>query len=460
MKNPILLLLATASLAAAQTRTVTVNPAGELVYPDTTTFLQANDLPSLSGNNSFSGSLVAEGIFRSGDLRWEEALEEIFTITVNGTATDLHTAGAEIYTDFGNVISVVEDGGLFYWSDENHWWWVGRSQAWNSPTEGAAALRAIISSFDPNWDDQYPYITSGEGSVCRVTFAGQNLNDWASSSTTLLPIETIQDGRSSGWQGAGVLLSPSGNVTFSGSFLQTSAPLDPPILAQTSDQSTDVGNTWIAKGWAISGDSSPLIGSWTSPGQSSMALGFGGYPDSQGDNLGARPWTAKNSSYVGRLLYLGSEGNWAIDSSPSNVWQTQNWGAMRGWGFHYAGSVVSGQAMPGGFSTRSLILDNAEPSSTNPGAYFWSSHSAVLWNANIGTNKREIRLKFFGSPTGGYGARAELATRVIASTEWTASRWRGTGTTDPASPQDGDLFFRTDTTKVRIYAAGAWRDLN
>jgi len=168
-----------------------------------------------------------------------------------------------------------------------------------------------------------------------------------------------------------------------------------------------------------------------------------------------------NSSYVGRITYLGSEGNLGIDSGPSNTWETANWSLMRGWSFLYAGSVVAGEATPGGFSTRLLVFDNVEPASKNPGAYYWSAHSAVMWNADIGTNKRELRVKFFGSPAGaGYGNRDALATRVIASTEWTASRWRGTGTADPTTPQDGDLFFRSDTTKVRIYASGSWRDLN
>ena len=192
-----------------------------------------------------------------------------------------------------------------------------------------------------------------------------------------------------------------------------------------------------------------------------MAIGFGGYPASNGDNLGARPWSAVNSSYVGRITYLGSEGNLGIDTCPASTWQTSNWSLARSWSFLYAGSVVAGSSTPGGFSTRLLVFDGAESASQNPGAYFWSNHSAVMWNADIGTNKREIRLKFFGAPSsGGYGSRSELATRVIASTEWTASRWRGVGTSDPASPQDGDLFFRSDTAKVKIYASGAWRDLN
>jgi hypothetical protein len=191
-----------------------------------------------------------------------------------------------------------------------------------------------------------------------------------------------------------------------------------------------------------------------------MAIGFGARPATSGDNLGARTWYPANSSYVGRITYLGSEGNLGIDSGPGNTWETANWSLMRGWSFLYGGSVVAGEATPGGFSTRLLVFDNVEPSSKSPGAYYWSNHSAVMWNADIGTNKRELRMKFFGSPSGGYGNRDPLATRVIASTEWTASRWRGTGTTDPTTPQDGDLFFRSDTAKVRIYASGSWRDLN
>lgn len=39
------------------------------------------------------------------------------------------------------------------------------------------------------------------------------------------------------------------------------------------------------------------------------------------------------------------------------------------------------------------------------------------------------------------------------------ARWRGYGTSDPASGNaEGDLFYRTDLTVLRVYANGAWRD--
>jgi len=460
MKNhTIIILLATASLAVGQTRTVTVDANANLVHPRPVPFAAANDLPRLSGNNTFSGSNDFNAL-RSGDLRYEEARDELFSITVNGSAADMVASGVQLYTDFGDTISVVEENGSYFWSDENSWWMFGRSASWSTAEEGAAALRSLIPGLDPGWNGQYPYSVSGAGSACAVTVSGADVSDWASNSGQLLPVAINQQGRNAGWLGAGTVISPDGDITFSGSLRSLNAPPAPPILAQSSDLFTDIGSPGTATGLAISGGGYPLIGMWTSPGQQSMAIGFGGRPATGGDNLGARPWYAVNSSYVGRLTYLGSEGNFGIDSAPANVWETQNWSLVRGWSFLYAGSIVAGESTPGGFSTRLLVFDNVEPSTKNPGAYYWSSHSAVMWNADIGTNKREIRLKFFGAPSGGYGARAELATRVIASTEWTTSRWRGTGTSDPTSPQDGDLFYRSDTSKVRIYASGSWRDLN
>jgi len=202
-----------------------------------------------------------------------------------------------------------------------------------------------------------------------------------------------------------MILSPSGNITYTGELRSTSGPSDRPLLVQDSTNFTNFGSsTWNAKRWALAGDSNhPLIGMWTSPGKSSMALGFGGYPNLSGDNFGARAWTAKNSTYAGRILFLGSEGNWLIQSAPANTWQTSNWGAVRSWGFHYAGSTTSGQSTPGGFSSHLFYFSGTESATTNPGAYFWSNQSSVMWISDIGTNKRELRVKVFGNPSsGGY----------------------------------------------------------
>ena len=38
--------------------------------------------------------------------------------------------------------------------------------------------------------------------------------------------------------------------------------------------------------------------------------------------------------------------------------------------------------------------------------------------------------------------------------------FRGTGTSEPTPAVDGDLYFRSDLIKLRIYAAGAWHDTN
>lgn len=71
---------------------------------------------------------------------------------------------------------------------------------------------------------------------------------------------------------------------------------------------------------------------------------------------------------------------------------------------------------------------------------------------------------FVGLPSYGAGALTVKGTLTAQGdiTEGGAqlSRWRGTGTSDPSSPQAGDLFYRTDTSKVRIYAAGGWINLN
>lgn len=460
MKIATLFLIVATPLAFGQTRTATVNGNGTLVSPQPQAFATANDLPRLSGNNTFSADNAFSGGLKAGDLHWVEALDEIFTITVNGTAADLNTAGVEIYTDFGDTIRVIEDGGSFYWSDEWNYGWLGRSAPWGTAEEGATALRSFIPGFDPNWNGEYPYATSGISTQCTVTVAARDLSDWSSSDPSLLPVAPAQQGRPAAWEGSGALISQTGNITLSGTLTSLSAPPSPPLLVTDSDASTSVTENGNAQGFAMTGQSYPLIGMWTSPGQQSMAIGFGARPATSGDNLGARPWYPVNSSYAGRITYLGSEGNFDIQSTTADTWQTSDWSKIRSWAFLYAGSFVAGDSTPGGFSTRLVYFDGVEPGTKNPGAYYWRPLSAAMWNADIGTNKRELRVKFFGAPPNGYGNRDALATRVIASTEWTASRWRGTGTVDPATPQDGDLFFRSDTTKVRIYASGSWRDLN
>jgi hypothetical protein len=40
------------------------------------------------------------------------------------------------------------------------------------------------------------------------------------------------------------------------------------------------------------------------------------------------------------------------------------------------------------------------------------------------------------------------------------SRWRGTATSDPPTPEAGDIYLNTTTNKVRIYGGSAWIDLN
>ena len=48
----------------------------------------------------------------------------------------------------------------------------------------------------------------------------------------------------------------------------------------------------------------------------------------------------------------------------------------------------------------------------------------------------------------------------------TGTKFRGdrtklpTRTTDPSTAEAGDLFYNTDTNKVRVYDGSAWSDLN
>jgi hypothetical protein len=297
---------------------------------------------------------------------------------------------------------------------------------------------------------------SGTGTQCTITVAGQDVADWSSSSAQLLGLISAQQGRQGAWEGSGALISQSGNITLSGTLQSVSAPQAPPLLVTDSSTFTNVTENGTPQGFALAGGNYPLLGMWTDQGQQCMVMGFGGQPGLSGDNTLSRPWVSVNSDYVGKIGYFGTQGDFCLvsqsSSNPSNVVS---------WSFSFTGrSTVAGDTMAGQFSSRSIAFDYAEPSSKNPGVSYWSGTTAVMWNADIGTNKRELRMKFFSSPSGGYGNRDPLATRVIASTEWTTSRWRGTGTTNPADPQDGDLFFYTTTSKVRIFASGSWRDLN
>ena len=456
MKITTLILIVTAPLAFAQTRTVTVNSDNTLVSPPPQAFASANDLPRLSSNNTFSADNAFSGGLKAGDLHWVEALDEIFTIGVNGSAADLNTTGVELYTDFGDTIRVIEDSGSYYWSDEWNYGWLGRSGPWGTAEEGAAALRSFIPGFDPNWNGEYPYATSGEGDQCTVSVSARDLSDWSSSDPSLLPVTSSQQGRLAAWEGSGALISQSGNITLSGTLTSLSAPPSPPLLVTDSSAFTNVTQNSTPQGFALAGGNYPLLGMWTDQGQQCMVIGFGGHPELGGDNTFSRPWVPVNSDFIGEIGYFGTQGDFIFLSKSSS-----NPNDAVSWSFNFTGrSTVAGDTMVGQFSSRSIAFDNVEPGSKNPGVSYWSGTTAVIWNANIGTNKRELRMKFFGSPSSGYGNRDPLATRVIASTEWTASRWRGTGTTDPTTPQDGDLFFRSDTAKVRIYASGSWRDLN
>ena len=180
MKTTALILIASASLAFAQTRTVTINGSDELVSPSPQAFANANDLPLLSGNNTFSAANTFSVGMKSGDLHQVEAVDEIFTITVNGSAQDLYYNGVQLYTDYGNGLYVLDDGnGSYYWSD----WWgsIGWQGPWATAEEGAALLRSFLPSMQPY------YATGGSGSECVVTVPTLDLQDWSTSNRDLIP---------------------------------------------------------------------------------------------------------------------------------------------------------------------------------------------------------------------------------------------------------------------------------
>lgn len=61
---------------------------------------------------------------------------------------------------------------------------------------------------------------------------------------------------------------------------------------------------------------------------------------------------------------------------------------------------------------------------------------------------------------GGFGLGDLNVRGNITEKGHSVMRWRGAATSDPSSPEEGDMYFRTSDNKVRIYSNSAWRDLN
>ena len=54
---------------------------------------------------------------------------------------------------------------------------------------------------------------------------------------------------------------------------------------------------------------------------------------------------------------------------------------------------------------------------------------------------------------------------VIIGASGTGTEWKSdrtgipTGTSDPSSPSVGDIYFKTDTKKLRVYNGSSWSDV-
>ncbi len=152
-----------------------------------------------TGNNTFTESVTL------GSVMVEPAADGIETLTVNGTAAALHSAGTVIYLPDGNEISVVEDGD-YYWSDENYWWYFGRDgTAWSTAEEGAARLRTWLAGqywTDGDSNELVPQPTfSGSGAQVIITRESAPVLGLSTSSSTLLPVAITQNGTAGGWGG-------------------------------------------------------------------------------------------------------------------------------------------------------------------------------------------------------------------------------------------------------------------
>ena len=55
---------------------------------------------------------------------------------------------------------------------------------------------------------------------------------------------------------------------------------------------------------------------------------------------------------------------------------------------------------------------------------------------------------------------AVLIVNGTSGTEWKSDRTGiPTGTSDPSSPSVGDIYFKTDTKKLRVYNGSSWSDV-
>ena len=169
-----------------------------------------------TGNNTITQSVTL------GTVALEAPSDGIETITINGTAAQIHAAGARIFLHNGNSVGVVEDTGGYYWSDEDaHLVFDRDFTAWSTAEEGAARLRAYLSDwiwYDAEYNpfDPQPVI-SGTGAQVIITMDNRPALGLSTSNSTLLPYALTQAGNAERWSGTPKflrLLNPENNKLY------------------------------------------------------------------------------------------------------------------------------------------------------------------------------------------------------------------------------------------------------
>jgi hypothetical protein len=158
--------------------------------------LYGTDVPRLSGNNTLTGSNTFNQTLTVAEVTLNAATDGILSLTVNATAATLNGNGDFITLPNGNSISVIEDGGFYYWTDETFNYWVGRDDtAWSTPSEGAARLRAYLG----NHESAPSY--AGSGANVTITYPSGPVASWSTSNGDTLPLSTVQPGNVASYTG-------------------------------------------------------------------------------------------------------------------------------------------------------------------------------------------------------------------------------------------------------------------
>lgn len=156
---------------------------------------------TFTGNNTFTQSVTLGSV-----TVWPGA-DGIETLTVNGTAAALYSAGAVIHLPNGIPIGVIYDGGHYFWSDEidDFGTWGRDVTAWSTAEEGAARLRTWLAAqywTDVNGNGLSPQPTfSGSGAQVIITRESAPVLGLRTTSSTLLPVAITQNGTAGGWIG-------------------------------------------------------------------------------------------------------------------------------------------------------------------------------------------------------------------------------------------------------------------